>query len=165
MFSRRRRKASDTRICTQEGNTLDTIAFACLVRLFMHGSNFLLLLEICQSFQIFQPLLEAVLEAAYIPRHGLSQLQPKTFTNIPRLPLSHIHPCAHTQFWEPTAFLLRLASCPHSPGLLYLLLHPQVSNPFHQIYLAHQHGNRWTVSKEIVWKQTFNRVKRHHKGN
>lgn len=154
MFSRRR-KASDKRIRTQEGNSLDTIAFACLVRLFMHGSNFLLLLEICQSFQIFQPLLEAVLAAAYIPRHSPTS---------PRF-LSHAYTHVRTQFREPTAFLLRLASCPHSPGLLYLLLHPQVSNPFHQIYLAHQHGNRWTVSKEIVWKQIFNRVKRHHKGN
>lgn len=46
---------------TQEGNALDTIAFVCLARSFMHGSNFLLLLEICQSFQLFHPLLEAVL--------------------------------------------------------------------------------------------------------
>lgn len=96
MFSRRMRKASHKRICTQEGNALDTIAFVCLVRLFMRGSNFLLLLEICQSFQIFRPLLEAVLAAAYIPRYGLSQLQPKTFTNIPPLSLTHTPTCAHT---------------------------------------------------------------------
>lgn len=96
MFSRRMRKASHKRICTQEGNALDTIAFVCLVRLFMRGSNFLLLLEICQSFQIFRPLLEAVLAAAYIPRHGLSQLQPKTFTNIPPLSHAYTHVCTHS---------------------------------------------------------------------
>lgn len=51
------KKALDKRKCTQRGNPLDTIVFPCLARLFMHESCFLLFLEICQAFQIFQPLL------------------------------------------------------------------------------------------------------------
>lgn len=49
------KKALDKRKCTQRGNALDTIVFTCLARLFMHESSFLLFLEICQSFKIFQP--------------------------------------------------------------------------------------------------------------
>lgn len=135
MFSRRKRKASEKRLRTQEGNALDTIAFACWAELFMHGSHFLLLLEICQSFQMFQPLLEAVLWAAYIPRCSWSQLQPKTCTKPP-LCLSHAYTHVRThRVWgtnshpttsslpspHPFPFLSPSTSTgfqPISPGLL-----------------------------------------------
>lgn len=112
-FSRRRKKALDKRKCTQRGNALDTIVFTCLARLFMHESSFLLLLEICQSFKIFQPG-SSTLSSIHTETCIESNLAQSIHQHSP--PLSHTTPiCVHTGFRGPTAISALLPSCPHSP--------------------------------------------------
>lgn len=135
-FSRRRKKALDKRKCTQRGNALDTIVFTCLARLFMHESSFLLLLEICQSFKIFQPG-SSTLSSIHTETCIESNLAQSIHQHSP--PLSHTTLiCVHTGFRGPTAISALLPSCPHSPWLLHFsLLHMLISKPFHQVLLAH----------------------------
>lgn len=129
------KKAVDKRKCTQRGNALDTIVFPCLAGLFMHESSFLLLLEIWQSFQIFQLFLEEVLEAEL--RCALSPLNSK---HSPTLPLSHTHYIsllAHGVWGTNSLLCTSHLLSPH-PWLLSLsLLHTLISKPFHQVLLAH----------------------------